>query len=55
MLTIICLSPYIYCFDNFGLSGLTSEEIPTRAYIGKGSVTVESVRMVKGDGPAEVE
>lgn len=41
--------------DSADLSSWAPEDITTRAYLGKGSVTVESVRMVKGDGPVEVE
>jgi hypothetical protein len=41
--------------DSADLSEFAPEDISTRAYIGKGSVTVESVRMVKGDGPVEVD
>jgi hypothetical protein len=36
------------------LSTFAPEDITTRAYIGKGSVTIESVRMVKGDGPIDI-
>lgn len=41
--------------DSADLSKWAPEDITTRAYLGKGSVTIESVRMVKGDGPAEVQ
>ena len=41
--------------DSKDLSKWGPEDITTRAYIGKGSVTIESVRMVKGDGPADIE
>ena len=41
--------------DSGDLSEWAPEDINTRAYIGKGSVTVESVRMVKGDGPVDIE
>jgi hypothetical protein len=41
--------------DSADLSKWAPEDITTRAYIGKGSVTIESVRMVKGDGPADIE
>jgi hypothetical protein len=37
------------------LADWAPENISTRAYLGKGSVTVESVRFVKGDGPVEIE
>ena len=37
------------------LSTFAPEDIRTRAYIGKGAVTIESVRMVKGDAPAELQ
>ena len=41
--------------DSADLSKWAPEDIRTRAYIGKGPVTIESVRMVKGDGPAEIQ
>jgi hypothetical protein len=31
------------------------EDISTHAHLCKGSVTIESVRLVKGEGPVEVE